>query len=254
KLKLISVLATGHNIVDGAAARDQGVVVCNAPSYSTQSVTQHTLALMLELCNNVALHSDSVHAEDWTRCPEFTYWKKPLAQLTEMTVGFVGWGEIARSVGALVHALGAKVIAYSPSRRNAPDWSPFAWEELDALFAKSDILSLHCPLTPDNAGMVNAERLAAMKKSAFLINTARGALVDESALAQALRDGVIAGAALDVVSNEPMSPDNPLLGAPNCFITPHIAWSSLPARLRLLEITVENIRSFLADQPQNVVN
>jgi len=253
-LRLICVLATGHNIIDGEAAREQGVTVCNAANYGTASVAQHTVALILELCNNVALHSESVHAGDWTRCPEFTYWKKPVRELTQAKVGFVGWGEIAQKAGAYLHAMGAHVLAYSPSRRNAPGWEPFAWRELDDLFREADIVSLHCPLTKENSGLINRSRLASMKKSAFLVNTARGPLIDEPALGDALRNHQIAGAALDVVAKEPMLPNNPLLGAPNCFITPHLGWSSLSARRRLLQITRENIRAFLKQTPQNVVN
>lgn len=254
-LKLISVLATGHNIVDSAAARAHGVPVCNAPSYGTESVAQHTLALMLELTNHVALHSESVHAGDWTRSEDFCYWKKPLFELTGATVGVVGWGEIAQAVGRLVRALGANVLAYTRSRRNAPDWATgFRWGELDELFAESDILTLHCPLTADNKGMVNAARLASMKPTACLINTARGPLVDEPALRAALENGQIAGAALDVVSAEPMKPDNVLIGAPNCLITPHVAWSSHQARMSLLKITFANIRAYQAGSAQNVVN
>ncbi len=254
-LKLIGVLATGYNIIDVAAAKAQGVTVCNGPSYSTQSVAQHTLALMLELCNHVGLHSQSVHAGDWVNCEEFCYWQKPLVQLTEATVGFIGWGEIGGRVGELVHALGANVIAHTRSRQGAPNWETgFTWADLDEVFAQSDIVTLHCPQTPDNTGFVNRNRLALMKNTAFLINTARGGLVDEAALAEALQHGEIAGAALDVVSQEPMTADNPLLGAPNCFITPHVAWSSWPARQALLDITLANIRAFLAGRPQNVVN
>lgn len=254
-LKMVGVLATGHNIVDGQAARKQGVVVCNAPSYSTQSVAQHTLALILELCNHVGLHTHSVHDGDWVRSEAFCYWKKPLVELSGATVGFVGWGEIGSRVGELVRALGANIISHTRSRRGAPDWADgFRWGELDEVFAESDVITLHCPLTPENTGLVNAERLQAMKKTAYLVNTARGPLIDEAALAEALRNGEIAGAALDVVSSEPMKADNPLLGAPNCCITPHVAWSSLPARTKLLEITFDNVCAHLAGQPRNVVN
>lgn len=254
-LKLISVLATGHNIVDSKAAREQGIPVCNAPSYSTQSVAQHTLALILELCNHVGLHTQSVHTGDWVRSTEFCYWKKPLVELTGATVGFIGWGEIGSRVGELVRALGANVIAYTRSRSGGPDWPDgFRWVELDELFTTSDVISLHCPLTPENKGLVNTARLTSMKPTAYLVNTARGPLIDEAALSEALAKGVIAGAALDVVSSEPMAADNPLLGAPNCYITPHVAWSSLPARMKLLEITIANLRAFQAGEAQNVVN
>ncbi|WP_269537447.1 D-2-hydroxyacid dehydrogenase [Cerasicoccus fimbriatus] len=254
-LKLVGVLATGYNIVDVAAAKELGVTVCNAPSYSTQSVAQHTLALMLELTNHVGLHSESVHAGDWVASEEFCYWKKPLFELKGATVGFIGWGEIGSAVGELVHALGANVIAYTRSRRGGPDWDyGFAWEDLDEVFAQSDLISLHCPQTAENTGLVNRERLALMKDTAYLVNTARGGLIDEAALLEALQNGVIAGAALDVVSKEPMAADNPLKGAPNCIITPHVAWSSFPARSKLLEITFGNIRAFREGEPRNVVS
>lgn len=253
-LRLVSVLATGYNIVDVAAAAALGVTVSNVPDYGSGCVAQHTLALMLELCNNVGLHHASVQAGDWTRSPVYSYWRKPVVELDGATVGFIGYGEIGARVGELVHALGAKVMAHSPSRRRQPAWQPFAWAEVEEIFAQADVVSLHCPQTPANTGFINAALLATMKPGAFLVNTARGGLIDENALAEALRNGQPGGAALDVVGTEPMREDCPLLGVPNCLLTPHVAWSGLPSRQRLLKITEANVREFLAGEPQHVVS
>jgi glycerate dehydrogenase len=253
-LRLISVLATGFNIIDARAARAQGVAVCNAPGYSTTAVAQHTLALMLEWSNQVALHQQSVQAGDWIRSPRFSYWKTPLRELAGRTVGLIGYGEIGSRVGDIVHALGANVLAHSRRRQRTPAWQPFAWAEIGEIFERADIVSLHCPQTPENTRFVNAALLARMKPDALLVNTSRGALVDEAALAAALRAGRPGAAAVDVVTQEPMRADCPLLGLPNCVITPHLAWASEEARRRLLEISAANVRAFLAGFPQNVVN
>ncbi|MGJ8654627.1 MAG: D-2-hydroxyacid dehydrogenase [Opitutaceae bacterium] len=253
-LKLISVLATGYNIIDLETAKARGVTVCNVPAYSSASVAQHAVALILELCNHVGLHSQSVHDGDWTRSTHFCYWKKPLVELTGLTVGMMGFGDIGRRTATILHAMGARIQACVRTPRNAPDWEGFRWVDRDELFATSDIVSLHCPETPENHGFVNEALLGTMKSSAMLINTARGGLVDEAALAQALRRGQIAAAALDVVSSEPMATGNPLLGAANCMMTPHIAWASEPSRRRLLDVSVRNIQAYIAGQPQNVVS
>jgi glycerate dehydrogenase len=253
-LRLIAVLATGFNIIDAPAARARGVTVCNAPGYSTASVVQHTLALMLEWSNQVALHDASVRAGDWVRSPRFSYWKLPLHELAGRTVGLIGFGAIGAQVGAVANALGAKVLAYSRRRQNPPPWGPFAWAGVEEIFAQADVVSLHCPQTAENTRFVNAALLARMKPDALFINTARGGLVDEAALAAALRAGRPRAAAVDVVAQEPMRADCPLLGAPNCLITPHLAWASEEARWRLLGITLANVRKFIAGTPQNVVN
>ncbi|MGJ8640115.1 MAG: D-2-hydroxyacid dehydrogenase [Opitutaceae bacterium] len=252
-LKLVSVLATGYNIIDLETTKARGVTVCNVPAYSSASVAQHTLALILELCNNCGLHNQSVQDGDWVRSTHFSYWKKPLVELTGLTVGMMGFGDIGRRAAAILNTMGVRVQACVRTPRDAPDWDGFRWVDRDELFSSSDIVSLHCPETPENRGFVNESLLATMKPSALLINTARGGLVDEPALAQALHSGKIAGAAVDVVSVEPMAEDNPLLGAPNCIITPHLAWASEPSRRRLLEVSVQNIQSFFAGQAQNVV-
>jgi glycerate dehydrogenase len=252
KLRGIAVLATGVNIVDVARATALGIPVCNVPSYSTASVVQHTIALLLELCHKVGLHDASVHAGDWQRSPDFSYWKSPLLELAGKTLGIVGYGAIGRRVADAARALGMNVCAAQLSPSPAADGVPRL--SLDDLFRSADVISLHCPLTPQTAGLVSAERLALLKPSAFLLNTARGGLIDEAALRVALDSGVLAGAALDVLSSEPPAPDHPLLAAKNCVLTPHLAWTSLPARQRLLATTVDNVRGILAGTPMHVVN
>jgi len=255
KLRGISVLATGVNAVDLSAASARGIAVCNVPSYSTSSVSQHTIALLLELCHRVGLHDGSVHAGEWQRSPDFCYWKSPLIELSGKLLGIVGYGAIGRRVAAAARALGMDVCA---ARLGSA--AKLGFEDdverltLDELFRRSDVISLHCPLTAETKMLVSRARLASAKPSALLINTARGGLIDEAALAAALDQGQIAGAALDVLSREPPTPDNPLLTAKNCVITPHVAWTSLPARQRLLAITVDNVRGLLSGAPVHVVN
>ena len=253
-LRFIAVLATGYNVVDIKAARARNVPVANVPVYSTESVAQHTMALLLELCNHVGLHDRSVKDGDWIRSPDFSYWKKPIVELAGRTLGVVGFGRIGRRVGEIGHAFGMTIWATALRRQNPPDYQPFAWKSVPELFAGADVVTLHCPQTQDNLEFINTALLKTMKRSAFLVNTARGTLINEADLARALEAGVIAGAAVDVVSREPMLADNPLLKAANCLITPHIAWTSETARRKLLRETAENVRSFLAGVPRNVVN
>lgn len=253
-LKFVAVTATGFNVVDVEAARARNIPVANVPVYGTDSVAQFVFALLLQMCHNVALHEAAVKDGEWTRCPDFCFWDTPQIELAGKTLGIVGFGRIGRRTGEIGHALGMKVIANDLFTNQPPDYSPFAWASLDEVFEQSDAISLHAPLTLENTGLINQERLAQMKDSAFLINTARGPLVVENDLAVALNDGVIAGAALDVVMVEPMEADNPLLKAKNCIITPHIAWATLAARSRLMQTTVGNVRTFQADAPENVVN
>jgi glycerate dehydrogenase len=255
KLRGISVLATGVNAVDLPSASQRGIAVCNVPSYSTSSVAQHTIALLLELCHRVGLHDASVHAGEWQRSPDFSYWKTPLLELEGKRLGIVGYGAIGRRVAAAARALGMEICA-AQLGHGAPVRASEGVERatLDELFRTSDVISLHCPLTPETKELVSRARLALMKPSAFLINTARGGLIDEHALGAALDSGTLGGAALDVLSSEPPRADNPLLSAKNCVITPHVAWTSLPARQRLLEVTVGNVRALLAGAPVNVVN
>jgi glycerate dehydrogenase len=254
ELACICVLATGYNVVDIQAAADRGIPVCNVPGYSTQSVAQHVLAVTLELFTKASRHARAVAEGRWSSCPDFCFWDAPVAELSGKTMGIVGFGGIGQRVGELAHAFGMNVMAYNPRPKAVPGYSPFAFATLEELFASADVITLHCPLTPENTDMVGGALLASMKQTAFLVNTARGPLVDEAALAAALRGGKIAGAALDVVREEPIRPDNPLLGAPGCLITPHVAWASVEARRTLMAQSAENLRAFLAGAPRNVVN
>ncbi len=253
-LKLIAVLATGVNNIDLQAAAARGIVVSNVPAYSTDSVAQYTFALLLELCHHVARHSEAVHAGRWTAGPYFCFWDTPQIELAGKTMGIVGYGQIGTRVGAIAHAMGMNVIASTRTPKAAPGYEPFEWVSLEELFTRADVVSLHCPLTDTNAGFVDAHLLGLMKPTAFLINTARGAIVNETDLKEALNQDKIAGAGLDVVSVEPIHEDNPLLKAKNCVMTPHIAWAALAARKRLMRITAENVRAFIAGKPVNVVN
>lgn len=254
ELRCICVLATGYNVVDIAAAAARGIPVCNVPGYSTQSVAQHVLAATLELFTKVSRHARAVAEGRWSASPDFCFWDAPVAELYGKTMGIVGFGGIGQRVGELAHAFGMRVLAYNPRPKAAPGYAPFAFATLGELFAQADVITLHCPLTPENTGMVGGALLASMKPTAFLVNTARGPLVDEAALAQALHRGKIAGAALDVVCEEPIRPGHPLLAAPNCLITPHVAWASVEARRTLMAQSAENLRVFLAGAPRNVVN
>jgi len=257
KLKYIGVTATGYNIVDVAAARERGILVCNVPAYGTRSVAQMTLALLLELTQRVGHHAETVRDGRWSKSPDFCYWDFPLVELDGLTMGIVGFGRIGRAVADLARAFGMRIVAGSrdgrPSIPPTPD-PDVEFVDLDTLFTRSDVVSLHCPLTPETKHLVNAQRLALMKPSAFLLNTSRGPLVDETALAEALNTGGIAGAGLDVLSVEPPPPDHPLYHAKNCFITPHIAWATRAARSRLLDASIANIAAFLRGKPTNVVN
>jgi glycerate dehydrogenase len=252
-LKFIAVTATGYDIVDIAAARRRGIPVSNVPVYGTATVAQFTWALILELCHHVGRHANSVAAGDWSRCPDFSYWLTPQIELVGKRLGLVGYGRIARQVAAIGQAFGMNVSACIRPGKTPPDVRGIGWWTREEVFAESDIVSLHCPLTPETAKMVNRDLLCRMRSDAFLINTSRGGLVDERDLADALRTGQIAGAAVDVVSSEPIRPDDPLLTAPNCLITPHMAWTTLAARRRLIETTAANIAAFLAGKPQNDV-
>jgi glycerate dehydrogenase len=254
QLRFVAVLATGYNVVDIAAARARGVPVSNVPEYGTDSVAQHTFALLLELCQQVGVHDADVHAGLWETCPDFSFWRRAPLELAGRTMGIVGFGRIGRRVGDLAHAFGMNVVAFGGRGGGAPSYQPFAWMEVDELFAASDVVTLHCPLTRSNSRLVDAERLRRMKPTAFLLNTARGGLVDEAALADALASGLIAGAAVDVVGREPLEASNPLRTAPNCIITPHMAWASLAARRRLMAASVENVAAFVRGAPVNVVN
>lgn len=253
KLKYIGVLATGYNCVDAAAARERGIPVCNVPTYGTRSVAQHTLALLLELTQRSGHLAQTVATGRWAKSPDFCYWDHPLVELDGLTLGVVGFGRIGRAVAELARAFGMNILADDHRvPKDAPDWVRFV--PLEELFRQSDVVSLHCPLTPDTQQLVNAQQLGLMKPTAFLLNTSRGQLVDEAALAEALNHGWLAGAGLDVLAKEPPPADHPLFTAKNCVITPHIAWATRSARRRLLDTAVANVAAFLAGTPQNVVN
>jgi glycerate dehydrogenase len=261
KLKYIGILATGTNIVDLAAAREVGIVVTNVPAYGTSSVAQTTIALLLELTQHVGLHSNSVHKGRWTSNPDWCYWERPLIELDGLTMGIIGLGRIGTAVARIAAALGMNVIASSRAlsgdtvtTENSLHAPAIKRVALETLFRQSDVVSLHCPLTPEIKHLINAQRLSWMKPSAFLLNTSRGQLVDENALAAALNGGKLAGAGLDVLSEEPPPANNPLLTAKNCLITPHLAWATKAARSRLMRAAVENVRAFLRGKPRNIVS
>ena len=247
-LKYVGVLATGWNTIDLAAAKKRDLVVTNVPGYSTDSVAQHAFALLLELTNQAALHSADARSGGWAKNPDYCYRLSPQIELAGLVLGIVGFGQIGQAVARIGRAFGMRVLAH---RRNlsAPPPAGVEYASLDRLFAESDVVSLHCPLSPATAGLVDAQRLARMKPTAFLINTSRGPLVVERDLADALRENRIAGAAVDVLSTEPPAPANPLLSAPRCFVTPHLAWATGAARKRLIDVAADNLRAFLAGRP-----
>lgn len=254
KLKYIGVLATGYNVVDIAAAKALGIVVTNIPNYSTKSVAQMTFALLLELCHHVQEHSEAVKNGVWSNSNDFCFWNHPLTELDGKTMGIIGFGRIGKQVANIASALGMKIIAASRTESDQSHRENFKWVSLDELFRDADVVSLHCPLFPETKGIINKETLRKMKNSAFVINTSRGPLIVEDELAKALNNNVIAGAALDVLCDEPPAIDNPLFTTKNCIITPHIAWAAKEARERLLTIAVENIKAFLKGEAVNVVN
>lgn len=252
QLTYIGVLATGYNVVDLAAAKEQGITVTNIPSYSTNAVAQATFALLLEVTNQVGHHNRSVHQGDWQTSKDFSYWQTPLMELAGKTIGLIGYGAIAQAVATIAHAFQLKVIYFNHRPKPAQaDWAKQV--SLAELYQEADIISLHVPQFPETEKMIDRTALAQMKSSAILINTARGGLIDEAAVAEALQTGQIAALAADVVSKEPIVADNPLLQAPNCYLTPHIAWAPVETRRRLMGIAVANLSGFKAGTPQNVV-
>ncbi len=253
KLRYIGVLATGYDVVDVKAAREFGVTVANIPTYGTTSVAQMVFAHLLNLTQHVAHHARTVREGRWTASPDWCYWDYPLIELAGLTMGVVGFGRIGQNSATVAQAFGMQVIAYDAYVKQSPIPN-VQMVDLDAIFHNSDVITLHCPLTPETTGLVNAARLAQMKPTAFIINTSRGPVVNNHDLADALNRGVIAGAGLDVLEVEPPTADNPLLTAKNCYITPHISWATRSARARLMEIAVESLRAFLAGQAVNVVN
>ena len=252
-LKYIGVMATGYNIIDVEAAREKNIPVTNVPTYGTHSVAQMTMALILELTQHAGLHMDMVRKGHWSIAKDWCFWQQPLIELDGLTLGIIGYGKIGQATGRVATAFGMNVIARDPLIPSAK-YEGVQIVDLDILLSESDFVCLHCPLTPETDQMINSGKISLMKKTAFLINTSRGQLVNEHDLAKALNEGRIAGAGLDVLRVEPPPPDNPLLNAKNCLITPHIAWATKAARVRLMKIVVDNIKTFLNDKPQNVVN
>lgn len=253
-LKFISTLSTGYNVIDIDKARELGISVSNIPAYSTDAVAQLVFALLLELTNHVAIHDQSVKNGEWTSCEHFCYTKTPLCELSGKTFGIIGFGKIGSAVAKIALAFGMKVKAYSPNTRTFDGYGTVEFTDLEDVIRSSDVISLHCPLTDKTNGLVNMEFLQKMKKSAFIINTSRGPVINESDLRKALDEGIIAGAGVDVLSSEPPKADNPLISCDKCVITPHIAWASFEARTRLMGIFKENVEAFLKGNPVNVVN
>lgn len=254
KCKFIALLSTGYNIVDWEYAAKKGIPVSNIPTYSTMAVAQLVFAFISELCNGVGLHSADVRNGGWSSCPDFCYWKQPLTELCGKTIGIIGFGKIGQAVADIAGAYKMNILAVSGHETDQSDRKNFKWASLDGLLRNSDIITLHCPLTEQTTGMVNSEFLSKCKPSAFVINTSRGPVVDEKALADALNSGRIAGAAVDVLSTEPPKSDNPLLSAKNCYITPHIAWAGYETRQRLMGVLQENFKAFFDGKPINTVN
>lgn len=254
KIKYIGVLATGYNVVDIDAAKDLGIKVTNVPTYGTDAVAQFVFALLLELCHHVGEHSEAVHKGAWSRSPDFCFWLHPLVELKDKTMGIIGFGRIGQKTAELAEAFGMKVLAYDLYVNKNLETENIKIVDLDELLRNSDIISLHCPLTSDTRQIINKESIGKMKDGVKIINTARGPLINENDLAEALKFGKVSGAALDVLSIEPAEPDNPLLGLKNCIITPHIAWAPKESRARLLDIAIDNLESFLGGKPVNVVN
>jgi glycerate dehydrogenase len=254
ELKYIGVLATGYNVVDVDYAKTRGIAVANVPGYGTASVVQMTFALLLELCQHVQSHSDSVRQGDWAVSPDFCYWNYPLIELEGKTIGIIGFGSIGQKVADIATAFGMNIMGFSRTRTDQSHRKNFKWAELNELLKESDVVSVHCPLFPETQGIINKDSLRLMKRTAFFLNTSRGPLMVDQDLADALNEGVIAGAGIDVLSVEPPSADNPLFKAKNCLITPHIAWATKEARSRLMGIAENNLSSFLNQKPINIVN
>ena len=252
-VRYVAVTATGYNVVDLQETARRGIPVSNVPAYGTAAVAQFTIAMLLEICCRVGLHDASVHNGDWEKSPDFSYWKAPLTELAGKTLGILGFGRIGRQTGAIAKAMGMRILA--AGSRPCPEGQAIGtYVDFDTLLTQSDVISLHCPLLPENTGIINRNTIAKMKDGVILLNMARGQLIVEDDLAEALRSGKVAAAGVDVVSTEPISGENPLLSAPNCLITPHIAWASRECRERIMQVTAENIRAFLNGSVQNRVN
>ena len=252
-MRYIAVLATGYNVVDVAAAKEKGIPVSNVPTYGTASVGQFAIAMLLEICHHVAHHSQTVFEGKWNSCADWCYWDYPLIELDGKTAGIIGFGRIGQTTGRIAKALGMNVIAYD-LYPNESGKAIAEYVDLETVLAKSDVLFLHCNLTPENTGLINKENIAKMKDGAILINNSRGQLIDEQDVTDALNSGKLAAAGLDVVYSEPIKADNPLLGAKNCIIPPHMSWGAKEARQRIMNITVDNVKAYIDGAPVNVVN
>ncbi len=253
-VKFIGVLATGYNIVDIDAAKEKGIPVCNIPTYGTAAVSQFAIALLLELCHHIGEHSNAVKAGEWTNNPDWCFWKYPLVELAGKTMGIIGFGRIGQDTGKIAQALGMKVLAYDAFQNPELESETCRYADLDTLLGQSDVISLHCPLFPSTEGIINKDNIAKMKDGVMIINDSRGPLIVEKDLREALDSGKVAGAALDVVSTEPIQADNPLIGAKNVILTPHIAWAPKESRQRLMDIAAANLKAYVDGAPQNVVN
>ena len=253
-IKYVGVLATGYNVVDVAAAKEKGIPVTNIPTYGTTAVSQFVFALLLEICHHVQDHSSAVYKGDWESCPDFCFWNHPLIELADKTIGFVGFGRIGQQAAKIAQGFSMNVLAYDAYPNKELEGNGIKYVDLDTLYAESDVISLHCPLFETTEGMINENSIAKMKDGVIIINTSRGPLIVEQDLAAALNSGKVKAAGVDVVSTEPIKGDNVLLKAPNCFITPHIAWAPLEARARLLNTAVENLASFIDGEVMNTVN
>lgn len=254
KLKYIGMLSTGFNVIDTQAAKEKGIIVCNVPTYSTAAVAQLTFALILEIYNQVGIHNEAVHSGEWSSCRDFCFQKTPLIELSGKTIGLIGYGKIGSEVAKIADAFSMNILCYVPSTKPQPNFKNFSFVSLDEIAKQSDIVSLHCPLTPQTTGIINENFISKMKRNAIIINTSRGPAIDEQALADALNSGRIAGAGVDVLSTEPPNENNPLLSCSKCFITPHIAWAGYETRERLVGVVYNNLKSFLSGNPVNVVN
>ena len=253
-MKFIGVLATGYNVIDTAAAKEQGVVVSNIPTYGTDAVAQYAMALLLELCHHVGEHSDCVKAGEWTHNQDWCFWKHPLVELAGKNFGVIGFGRIGQRTAQIAQAFGMKILAFDEYPNKDLETDSCRYVSLDQLLSQSDVISLHCPLFPSTEGIINKDTIAKMKDGVKILNTSRGPLIVEEDLKEALNSGKVSGAAVDVVSSEPIREDNPLLDAKNMIITPHIAWAPRESRQRLMDIAVDNLRQFVDGKPQNVVN
>ncbi len=252
-LRYIGIVATGYDVVDIEAAAKRNIPVCNVVAYGVDTVAQHVMALLLELTRGISDHSQSVKSGDWNNCIDWCYWLKPLRDLSEMRMGIVGFGNIGHKVGHMAHVFGMQVQAYNRSPKTCDEY-PCSFADLDTIFRTSDVISLHCPLNDESRNLVDAKRLASMKPGSIIINTARGPLLNEADVAEALHSGQLGGLGVDVLSTEPPAKDNPLLSAPNCLITPHISWATRKARANILRLAAENIQAWVNGKAQNVVN